>query len=68
MQPGFQPSQLYELIYRARDPLVLGFAATRNLGAYLGCLGARRGRAAPSAVPRIADGAMVAADQVPRRF
>jgi len=37
MQTGFQPGQLYELIYRARDPLVLGigFAATRDLGAYL---------------------------------
>ena len=34
---GFQPGQLYELIYRARDPLVLGigFAATRDLGAFL---------------------------------
>ncbi|MBV9777477.1 MAG: hypothetical protein JO143_10540, partial [Acetobacteraceae bacterium] len=35
---GFQPGHLYELIYRARDPLVLGigFAATRDLGAFLG--------------------------------
>ena len=35
---GFQPGRLYELIYRARDPLVggLGFAATRDLGAFLG--------------------------------
>ena len=34
---GFQPGKLYELIYRARDPLVLGlgFAAARDLGAYL---------------------------------
>ncbi len=34
---GFQPGHLYELIYRARDPLVmgLGFAATRDLGAFL---------------------------------
>lgn len=37
VQAGFQPGQLYELIHRARDPLVLGvgFAATRDLGAYL---------------------------------
>ncbi len=36
--PGeFQPGRLYELIYRARDPLVqgIGFAATRDLGAFL---------------------------------
>ncbi|MBV8616170.1 MAG: hypothetical protein JOY66_20700 [Acetobacteraceae bacterium] len=35
---GFQPGHLYELVYRARDPLVLGigFAATRDLGAFLG--------------------------------
>ena len=34
---GFQPGQLYELIYRAKDPLVmgLGFAAARDLGAFL---------------------------------
>lgn len=34
---GFQPGRLYELIYRAQDPLVLGigFAATRDLGAFL---------------------------------
>jgi hypothetical protein len=34
---GFQPGHLYELIYRARDPLVmgLGFAVTRDLGAFL---------------------------------
>ena len=34
---GFQAGQLYELIYRAQDPLVLGigFAATRDLGAFL---------------------------------
>ena len=34
---GFQPGRLYELIYRAKDPLVLGlgFAATRDLGAFL---------------------------------
>ncbi len=37
MPAGFQPGILYELIYRAKDPLVLGigFAATRDLGAYL---------------------------------
>jgi len=36
-QAGFQPGHLYELIYRARDPMVLGlgFAATRDLGAFL---------------------------------
>jgi len=34
---GFQPGRLYELIYRAKDPLVLGlgFAAARDLGAFL---------------------------------
>jgi hypothetical protein len=35
--PGFKPGHLYELTYRARDPLVLGlgFAAARDLGAFL---------------------------------
>jgi Alpha/beta hydrolase domain len=34
---GFQPGRLYELIYRAKDPLVLGlgFAAARDLGSFL---------------------------------
>jgi hypothetical protein len=34
---GFQPGRLYELTYRARDPWVagVGYAATRDLGAYL---------------------------------
>ena len=34
---GFKPGRLYELIYRAKDPTVggLGFAATRDLGAFL---------------------------------
>jgi len=34
---GFRPGRLYELTYRARDPLVLGlgFAAARDLGAFL---------------------------------
>jgi len=34
---GFKPGMLYELIYRAQDPLVqgIGFAATRDLGAFL---------------------------------
>src|SRR5215468_6205823 len=34
---GFKPGRLYELIYRAKDPLVLGlgFAAARDLGAFL---------------------------------
>jgi hypothetical protein len=34
---GFQPGHLYELIYRARDPMVLGlgFVATRDLGTFL---------------------------------
>jgi hypothetical protein len=34
---GFQPGRLYELIYRAKDPRVLGlgFAATRDLGVFL---------------------------------
>lgn len=34
---GFVPGRLYELIYRAQDPLVLGlgFIATRDVGAFL---------------------------------
>jgi hypothetical protein len=34
---GFEPGRLYELVYRARDPLVLGlgYAAVRDLGAFL---------------------------------
>jgi hypothetical protein len=34
---GFKPGHLYELIYRAKNPTVggLGFAATRDLGAFL---------------------------------
>lgn len=34
---GFQPGRLYELIYRAKDPIVLGvgFAALRDVGAFL---------------------------------
>ena len=34
---GFKIGRLYELTYRARDPLVLGlgFAAARDLGAFL---------------------------------
>ena len=34
---GFEPGRLYELIYRAKDPTVggLGFAAMRDLGAFL---------------------------------
>src|ERR1700722_2384643 len=34
---GFKPGRLYELTYRARDPLVLGlgFAAARDLGAFI---------------------------------
>jgi hypothetical protein len=34
---GFKPGRLYELIYRAKNPTVggLGFAATRDLGAFL---------------------------------
>ena len=36
-QAGFKPGHLYELTYRAKDPLVLGlgFAAARDLGAFL---------------------------------
>ena len=36
-QAGFKPGHLYELIYRAKDPQVLGlgFAAARDLGAFL---------------------------------
>ena len=38
MESGFKPGHLYELIYTARDPAVLGlgFAATRDLGTFLG--------------------------------
>lgn len=34
---GFEPGKLYELVYRARDPLVLGvgLAAARDLGTFL---------------------------------
>ncbi len=34
---GFQPGRLYELIYRAKDPMVLGlgFAAARDVGEFL---------------------------------
>lgn len=34
---GFQPGRLYELVYRARDPLVLGlgYAAMRDLPAFM---------------------------------
>jgi hypothetical protein len=34
---GFQPGRLYELIYRAKDPLVLGlgYAAARDVGSFL---------------------------------
>ena len=34
---GFEPGRLYELTYRAKDPTVagVGFAAARDLGAYL---------------------------------
>jgi len=34
---GFKPGHIYELIYRAKDPLVLGigFAVTRDLGEFL---------------------------------
>ena len=34
---GFEPGKLYELIYRAKDPLVLGlgFTATRDLASFL---------------------------------
>ena len=34
---GFQPGRLYELVYRAKDPPVLGlgFAAARDIGAFL---------------------------------
>lgn len=37
MASKFQPGHLYELIYQARDPVVLGigFAATRDLGDFL---------------------------------
>jgi hypothetical protein len=37
MPAGFETGHLYELIYQARDPtvLALGFAATRDLGAFL---------------------------------
>lgn len=37
LKAGFEPGHLYELIYRAKDPMVLGlgFAATRDLGTFL---------------------------------
>lgn len=37
LRDGFDPAQIYELIYTAKDPLVLGlgFAATRDLVAFL---------------------------------
>ena len=37
LKAGFQPGRLYELIYRAKDPTVLGlgFAALRDVGAFL---------------------------------
>lgn len=37
LQGGFQPGRLYELTYRARDPLVLGlgYAAMRDLASFL---------------------------------
>ena len=37
MPSGFQPGKLYELVYQAKDPPVmgLGFAVTRDLGAFL---------------------------------
>ena len=37
MPAGFKPGRLYELIYRAQDPLVLGigYAASRDLGVFL---------------------------------
>lgn len=37
LEGGFQPGRLYELIYRARDPLVLGlgYAAMRDLPAFM---------------------------------
>ena len=37
LKDGFDPAQLYELIYTAKDPRVygIGFAATRDLNSYL---------------------------------
>lgn len=37
LQGGFDPNYLYELVYTAKDPLVLGlgFAATRDLASFL---------------------------------
>src|SRR5260370_3235081 len=37
LSAGFQPGHFYELIYRAKDPLVLGlgFVAPRDLGIFL---------------------------------
>jgi hypothetical protein len=37
LKGGFHPGHLYELIFQARDPLVMGigFAAARDLGAFL---------------------------------
>ena len=48
---GFQPGRQYELIYRARDPLVmgLGMAAARDLGTFLKT-GAKDDAGAPNPV------------------
>jgi len=37
LKSGFQPGHLYELLYRAKDPLVLGigFAVARDLGTFM---------------------------------
>ena len=37
MPAGFQPGRIYELTYKARDPMVMGigFAVARDLGTYL---------------------------------
>ena len=51
---GFKPGHLYELTYRARDPLVLGlgFAAARDLGGFLKSAAADdAGNANPVLVP-----------------
>ena len=51
MPAGFQPGHLYELTYKARDPLVMGigFAVARDLGTYLKQEAARQAVAAQPA-------------------
>ena len=53
MKDGFDPAYLYELVYTAKDPKVhgIGFAATRDLNAYL-----RYGTLDDTGAPNMLDG------------